>query len=197
MVRDIVLREISSLDMRSKLRIREIRNEPSIRKVMYTDHEIQVEEHTGWLDRLEHDRCRIAFAVVDEAIGPIGMVGLNSLDWRHSKSDWAFYLTETERGGLGAALEFSFLEFVFGRLGLEKLNCEVIEGNDAVVRLHKKFGFEEEGFRRSNIEKGGTRIGVHFLGLQRSAWTGISESVRSHYKPVLEKFKITIEWLQP
>jgi len=195
--RDILLREISSLDTRSQLRIREIRNEPSIRKVMYTDHEIQLEEHKGWLDQLKRDRCRIAFAVMDEARGPIGMVGLNSLDRRHRKSDWAFYLTENERGGLGAALEFAFLDFVFGRLALEKLNCEVIEGNDAVVRMHKRFGFEEEGFRRSNIEKGGVRIGVHFLGLQKSAWVAERSNIRSHYEPILAKFSIAIDWPGP
>lgn len=195
--RDIFLREISSLDTRSQLRIREIRNEPSIRKVMYTDHEIQLEEHKGWLDQLKHNHCRIAFAVMDETLGPIGMVGLNSLDWRHRKSDWAFYLTENERGGLGAALEFAFLDFVFGQLSLEKLNCEVIEGNDAVVRMHKRFGFEEEGFRRSNIEKGGVRIGVHFLGLQKSAWVAARSTIRSQHEPLLAKFNIAIEWPRP
>jgi UDP-4-amino-4,6-dideoxy-N-acetyl-beta-L-altrosamine N-acetyltransferase len=195
LARDIYLREISSLDLRSQLRIREIRNEPSIRRVMYTDHEIQLDEHKDWLDQLKHDKCRIAFAVIDDTLGPIGMVGLNSLDWRHRKSDWAFYLTENERGGLGAALEFAFLDFVFNRLTLEKLNCEVIEGNDAVVRLHKRFGFEEEGFRRSNIEKGGVRIGVHFLGLQKSGWAASRPHVRSHYEPVLDKFRIEIDWL--
>jgi UDP-4-amino-4,6-dideoxy-N-acetyl-beta-L-altrosamine N-acetyltransferase len=192
--RRIVLREICSLDPRSQWRIREIRNEPSIRKVMYTDHEIQIDEHQTWLDRLQQDKCRIAFAVVDDSIGPIGMVSVSELDWRHRKADWAFYLTETERGGLGAALELTLLDFVFDRLGLEKLNCEVIEGNDAVIRLHGRFGFAEEGFRRSNIEKDGVRLGVHFLGLQRSAWLERRAEVRRSYQGILDKFGIDIEW---
>ena len=61
---------------------------------------IQIDERQTWLDRLQHDKCRIAFAVVDDSIGPIGMVSVSELDWRHRKADWAFYLTETERGGL-------------------------------------------------------------------------------------------------
>ena len=192
--RQIVLREISALDPRGQWRIREIRNEPSIRAVMYTDHEIQIDEHQDWLDRLRHDKCRIAFAVVDDKIGPIGMVSVSELDWRHRKADWAFYLTETERGGLGAALELTLLDFVFDRLGLEKLNCEVIEGNDAVIRLHSKFGFEEEGFRRSNIEKSGVRLGVHLLGLQRNVWLKRRDIVRQDYKTVLDRFTLDIEW---
>jgi UDP-4-amino-4,6-dideoxy-N-acetyl-beta-L-altrosamine N-acetyltransferase len=192
--RRIVLREISCLEPRYQWRIREIRNEPSIRQVMYTDHEIQIDEHQNWLDGLKADKRRIVFAVIDERVGPIGMVSVSNMDWRHHKADWAFYLTETERGGLGAALELSFLDFVFDRLGLEKLNCEVIEGNSAVVRLHAKFGFEEEGFRRSNIEKGGVRLGVHFLGLQRTVWQARRDMVRAGYKTVLEKFGVDIEW---
>lgn len=192
--RRIILREISALDPRSQWRIREIRNEPSIRAVMYTDHEIQIDEHQDWLDRLKHDKCRIAFAVVDDKIGPIGMVSVSELDWRHRKADWAFYLTETERGGLGAALELTLLDFVFDQLGLEKLNCEVIEGNDAVVRLHGKFGFEEEGFRRSNIEKSGVRLGVHFLGLRRNVWMERRDVIRQGCKTVLDRFTLNIEW---
>ena len=124
------------------------------------------------------------------------MVSVNELDWRHRKADWAFYLTENERGGLGAALEFAFLDFVFDQLALEKLNCEVIEGNDAVIRMHKQFGFEEEGFRhlQTNIQKDGVRIGVHFLGLQKTAWMAARSTIRSHYEPILEKFSIEIEW---
>ena len=53
---------------------------------------------------------------------------------------------------------------------VQKLNCEVIEGNNPVVKLHKKFLFKDEGFRRSNIIKGEKRIGVHFLGLTKEDW---------------------------
>ena len=39
-------------------------------------------------------------------------------------------------------LEFFVIDYVFNELKLSKLNCEVIEHNDAVVRLHEKFGFK-------------------------------------------------------
>lgn len=52
----------------------------------------------------------------------------------------------------------------------DKLNCEVIETNEAVVRLHVKFGFVEEGFRCENIVKNEQLIGVFFLGITRSDW---------------------------
>ena len=129
------------------LKILEIRNEDGIRSVMYTDHVIGADEHLAWIERLRTDAKQIVFAVTERGRGPLGVVSVNALDRRHKKADWAYYLSQNERGGLGAAIEHVFLAFLFETLGIEKLNCEVIEGNDAVVKLHKKFFFQEEGFR--------------------------------------------------
>ena len=123
-----------------------------------------------------------------------GVVSVNAIDRLHLKSDWAFYLDANVRGGLGAALEFGLINFVFQRVGLEKLNCEVIETNEAVVKLHKKFGFVEEGFRRENIIKNENRMGVFFLGLTRSDWEREKETVKNRYEKVINKFDLEIEY---
>jgi len=101
---------------------------------------------------------------------------------------------EAARGGLGSALEYSFIDFIFNTLGMEKLNCEVIEGNDAVVKLHKKFLFQEEGFRRSSILKNGVRMGIHFLGLTKEDWLAGRGEIQERYKGVFEKFSVSIKW---
>ena len=94
----------------------------------------------------------------------------------------------------GDTKRFKLINFVFDQLGLEKLNCEVIETNDSVVKLHKKFGFQEEGFRRENIVKNEQRIGVYFLGLTKSDWVVIKDTVLSQYGKVIDKFDIKIEY---
>ena len=86
------------------------------------------------------------------------------------------------------------IKFVFNELGLEKLNCEVIESNKAVIKLHKKFGFIEEGLRRKNIVKDKKRTGVVFLGLAKSDWNNFESKVFDKYKKVIEKFDIEIEY---
>ena len=83
---------------------------------------------------------------------------------------------------------------MFYELGLEKLNCEIIETNDAVVKLHKKFSFKEEGYRRENIIKNQMRIGVYFLGLTKSDWTRDREAIKARYEKVIEKFDLEIEY---
>ena len=189
----VVLREINKCTYEQKLSVRDIRNQDSVRRSMYTDHEIGLDEHLKWVTRLKDDKKQIDFVVLVEEVVS-GVVSVNAIDRSHKKSDWAFYLSEKVRGGLGAALEFSLLDFVFNVLLLEKLNCEVIETNEAVVKMHKKFCFVEEGFRRENIEKEEGRIGVFFLGITKQNWLEGRSSVREKYQPVLKKFNIKIEY---
>lgn len=192
--RAITLVPLTSLDTNSQMKVREIRNEDDVRKWMYTDHVIGVNEHLGWIHRLKHDDRQIVFVVLDHQRRPLGVVSLNAIDRLHKKADWAYFLTDSARGGLGSALEYAFLDFVFDVLEIEKLNCEVIEGNDAVVKLHQKFFFREEGFRRSNILKNGVRIGVHFLGLTKEDWLAGRAALREKHQAVLERFAVTIQW---
>jgi UDP-4-amino-4,6-dideoxy-N-acetyl-beta-L-altrosamine N-acetyltransferase len=188
---NVVLKVITECSQEEQSRVREIRNQGGVRKWMYTDHEISLEEHHAWLNRLKTDDRQIVFVVFLDGV-VVGVVSVNALDRRHSRSDWAFYLDENTRGGLGSALEYSFLNFVFDDLKLDKLNCEVIEGNDAVVKLHHKFGFEDEGFRKSNIEKGGERLGVYFLGMTRSKWLSVRDEVFSDRRSALSRFSVEV-----
>lgn len=191
-MKQVILREITKCTDEQQKAVRDVRNQPSVRRSMYTEHVIALEEHLNWIKKLKHDNKQVVFVVfVDDVVS--GVVSVNALDRLHKKSDWAFYLDENVRGGLGAALEYAFIDFVFNSLGLEKLNCEVIETNDAVVKLHKKFSFLEEGFRRSNIEKDGNRIGVHFLGLTKLDWEQGKDGILEKYHSVLAKFDILIE----
>lgn len=189
----VALRQINECTDEQKKAVREVRNEESVRKSMYTDHIISLDEHLKWIERIKNDERQIVFVVlVDENVS--GVVSVNAIDMLHKKSDWAFYLGENSRGGLGAALEFGILNFVFSELEIEKLNCEVIETNESVVKMHKKFGFREEGFRRENIEKNGERIGVFFLGITKSEWVKEKGSIEKKHNKLLNKFDLKIEY---
>lgn len=189
----VTLKRLVTCDSAVRDRIREIRNQPSIRRAMVTDHVISAPEHAAWLAWLEDDKSRIDFAVLMS--GQVaGAASVSRLDRRHRSCDWAFYLDEACRGGLGTALEFALLDFVFNRLEMEKLNCEVIETNAAVLRLHRKFGFVEEGFRRSQIEKDGRRLGMHQLGLTRSDWRAARDDLETSQAGILQRFTIEVGW---
>ncbi len=189
----ILLREIIKCNDEQKRAILEIRNKKSVRQFMYTDHEISPKEHAEWVENLKSDNQQIVFVVfVDKLV--CGSVSVNAIDRIHLKSNWSLYLDEKIRGGVVAAIEFSFINFVFRKLGLEKLNCEVIQTNENVVKLHKKFGFLEEGFKRENIIKNKKRIGVFFLGLTKSDWKKSEKNVKKLYGKIINKFNLEIEY---
>ena len=188
----INLRKINLCTTAQQKAILNIRNEPSVRNSMYTNHHISLDEHLNWVEILKNDKTQIVFIILVNDIAS-GVLSISALDLVHKKSDWAFYLTDKVRGGLGTALEFSLLNFAFDDLLLEKLNCEVLETNDVIVKLHKKFGFIEEGFKNSNIEKNGTRIGVYFLGITKDEWVSKRLYFQEKNKFMIEKFNIRIE----
>lgn len=192
--KSIDLVPLTTLDTESQMKIRDIRNQEDVRKWMYTDHVIGVNEHLDWIKRNKQDATQIIFVVIDDEHNPLGVVSVNAIDLLHKKADWAFYLTKDARGGLGSALEYSFVNFVFDVLDMDKLNCEVIEGNGAVLKLHKNFLFQDEGFRRSNILKNGVRIGVHLLGLTRKDWLSGKEALQKKYARIFDKFSVSIHW---
>lgn len=193
MTKEIRLLPLEDVSVENQATVRKIRNDENVRKWMYSDHIIGVNEHLRWLYSIKRDESRLDYVVVDKTSAPLGVVSVTSIDFLHSKADWAFYLSSSVRGGLGSCLERVLIDFVFNVLGLDKLNCEVIEGNVPVLSLHKKFLFQEEGFRRKNIKKDNDRAGVHFLGLTKEDWLAGVAQIDAKYSEKFARFSISIE----
>ena len=161
---------ILELSADQQAHVRQLRNQPDVRKFMYTDHEISEAEHLKWLDALRASSRQQVFVIVMEA-DPVGVVSLSAINATHGTADWAFYLDTTLQGkGLGSQVELWMLDYAFGAAGLEKLNCEVLEINPAVIRMHQKFGFVIEGVRREHIVRDGKRINAVLLGITKNEW---------------------------
>lgn len=191
--RRMILRPIGQCSPDRQEAVRLLRNHPAIRGAMYSDHLISPGEHAAWLAGLVGDDRRQVFVVINPEGEVAGLVSVTAIDPVHRRADWAFYLAPEARGGLGAALEFRILDYVFEELDIEKLNCEVLETNPGVVRMHGRFLFQEEGFRRSNVLKDRVRIGVHFLGLTREDWRKGRSEVKAQLQDVLDRFEIDLQ----
>ncbi|WP_341523593.1 UDP-4-amino-4,6-dideoxy-N-acetyl-beta-L-altrosamine N-acetyltransferase [Pseudomonas sp. G.S.17] len=154
-----------------KAQVRNLRNQLAVRSFMYSDHEISESEHATWLQSLEGNPRQSVFVLLIDGLA-CGVVALNAINTTHRSADWAFYLDSTLQGkGVGSRVEFWLLDHAFNTAGLEKLNCEVLATNQAVIRLHQKFGFSIEGVRRQNVIKNDERIDVVLLGITRDEWT--------------------------
>lgn len=164
--------DITTLDQKGAMDVLRVRNEPSIRHNMYTDHIIQPDEHLGWIDRLAQSTSTVFFAVICEG-NIIGGASLSELDQVHKRAAWAFFISKEYHGrGLGSALENQFIDFVFDNFDIEKLNCEVISFNKTVVEMHKKFGFVVEGERRDHVIRDDKKYNAILLGITKEEWHG-------------------------
>lgn len=163
--------------------VRTLRNQQDVRKFMYTSHEITEQEHANWLASLQGNPRQQVFVVIKDEQA-VGVVSLNAINVLHKTADWAFYLDVGLQGkGLGSLVEFWMLDYAFDVAGLEKLNCEVLAMNAAVVKMHQKFGFEVEGVRRQNVVKDGVRVDVVLLGITKAEW----QNKRPALAPVIER----------
>jgi UDP-4-amino-4,6-dideoxy-N-acetyl-beta-L-altrosamine N-acetyltransferase len=182
---------IADLDFEMQLKVLTMRNQKGVRKWMYSDHLIDASEHIKWIEHLKTNDRQKVFIIIKNKTDPIGLTSVNNIDVAHKKASWAFYLDEAyQGGGLGAVIEFNVLDYCFDILKLDKLNCEVLEGNAATLKLHEKFLFQKEGFIRSNIVKNGVRIGVHLLGITREEWIAGRFAIKSRYGFLFSKRNI-------
>jgi UDP-4-amino-4,6-dideoxy-N-acetyl-beta-L-altrosamine N-acetyltransferase len=147
------------------------RNDPSVAQYMYTTEPISRETHDAWFTRQLEMKDRRGWVITMDGKG-VGSAFLSDIDLQNRRATWAFYLADsaTRGRGVGSAVEYLILEEAFGRLGLHKLCCEVLSFNQAVVTMHKKFGFVEEGLLAEHYWRDGEWVDVHVLAMFENVW---------------------------
>ena len=150
------------------------RNSPDVRAFMYTDHVIAPDEHARWFAAAVADPTRRYWIIEADGAG-VGLANLYDIGTPDGSATWAFYLADPAvRGkGAGAMTEYLVIEEVFGPLGLQRLWCEVLETNPAVIKLHKRFGFVEEARLAERAVKDGAAVDAIGLALSRERWADV------------------------
>lgn len=166
--------ELRPLEPADSERLLAWRNSPEVAAFMYTDHQISPEEHARWFAGIAGDPRRdYRIIVVDDV--PSGPANFYDIDRGQGRAAWAYYLADPSvRGkGVGGYVEFLMIERAFNEFGLRKLWCEVLIGNEAVWKLHQKFGFRQEALLRAHVVKAGRPIDVMGLGLLAEDWPAV------------------------
>jgi UDP-4-amino-4,6-dideoxy-N-acetyl-beta-L-altrosamine N-acetyltransferase len=160
-----------TMEVSDRERLLEWRNLPHVARYMYTGHLIAPEEHSAWFGRALADANRLYWIIQFQEV-PVGLANIYDISRQNLRCSWAYYIAdETMRGrGIGSMVEFFIIEYAFGFLGLEKLWCEVLADNEAVVKLHERHGFVREALFRDHIQKAGQFIDVVGLGLLKKDW---------------------------
>ena len=144
------------------------RNHPAIRSYMLTQHEISLQEHRKWFERVQHDKTRQQL-IVSDGIEPIGFVQFNPVT-QGGIADWGFYARPDAPKGSGRKLGQAALEYAFKDLGLHKVCGQAIESNAASIAFHQKLGFTEEGRLREQQLIGEKYHTLYCFGLLANDW---------------------------
>ncbi|PWK16175.1 UDP-4-amino-4,6-dideoxy-N-acetyl-beta-L-altrosamine N-acetyltransferase [Tumebacillus permanentifrigoris] len=149
---------------------------PEVTKYMYTDPVLTLEDQRKWYETTSQSDTETYWIIeLLEGAVPVGLISVNFIDRRNQHCAWAYYIAdERARGkGLGTLLECNMYDYVFDRLELNKLWCEVFSFNDKVVQIHQKFGSEVEGEFKEHICKNGQFYDVIRMGITRAKWQSI------------------------
>lgn len=174
--KDFSLRPLTEGDSAAILRWR---NEESIRACMYNNRVIGREEHQEWLhcELQNPDARHLIFLYRGK---PSGYVAVSLIERRHQRCCWAFNLSDERDGlpkGIGAVMEYLALEYIFDELGIRKLCCEVLSFNERVIKLHKRFGFSEEGLLRQHVQRDDGLFDVVVLALFADHWHACRDQI--------------------
>lgn len=166
-IMDIQLKKLSIEDIEL---VRNWRNSNDVARYMYSESHISEEDQLKWFNRISETTSK--YWIISYDGKKLGLASLTGIDTTLQSCYWAFYLGDSSvRGaGIGAKVEYKVLQYVFDKLNLNKLRCEVFVENHKVIRMHEKFGFRREAYYREHCFKNSTKLDVVGLAILRSEW---------------------------
>lgn len=167
----VQLRKITQNDLE---KIMNWRMMPEVTRYMYTDPVLNMKSQRKWFEMVKtSDDSKYWIIQVDGT--DIGLINLVDIDRTNKRCCWAYYIADTSfRGrGLGRILECNMYDYVFYKLGLNKLWCEVFTFNEKVIALHQKYGSEIEGTLRQHIYKNNSFYDIVRMGITKDKWDNI------------------------
>lgn len=159
------VRPMSSSDLEQVLAWR---NHPDVRRYMYTQHEISLDEHRRWFEKASRDPAR-HLLVFESGCTPLGFVNIHEIA-SGGIANWGFYAAPTAPKNTGRLLGRSALQYAFAETGLHKICGHALAYNERSIRFHRRQGFQQEGIMREHHFDGQRYHDVVCFGLLACEW---------------------------
>ena len=171
--------KLSKVDYGDIETIRSWRNSDNIKKYMYTNKIISREDQKKWFEKISNNSSEKYWIIEIDNI-KIGLISLNNIDVFNYKCSWAYYIADLSFRGRGIAktLECNIYDYCFFELGLNKVYCEVIESNNNVIEIHKKFGCEIEANYKDHFFKDNEFQNAVSLAITKAKWIEIKKQFK-------------------
>lgn len=115
------------------------RQVPHVARQMATSFDTSFPEHCRWL-RARIEDPAYGLWIIMIAGHDVGSINVSSLK-AEGAATWGFYIADEAYLGLGAMVPAYFYNRLFARTAITLLRAEVLEGNEAVHRLHMQHGY--------------------------------------------------------
>ena len=152
---DSILINFQNLDNKEKEMVRTWRNNESIMKWMYQDHNITEVEHNNFIIKLKEDTKNLYWLLKNISGEYIGVISLNRIDFRNKNAYLGIYSNPESKLHAGKLIISSVKELISNVIPLHTLKIEVIDNNERAINFYKKSGFNEEGRLKEFIHKNG------------------------------------------
>tara|TARA_R100001143_G_C3360741_1_gene135397 strand:+ start:2987 stop:3490 length:504 start_codon:yes stop_codon:yes gene_type:complete len=146
------------------------RNHPKIRNFMLTQHEISMDEHLCWFEKVQHDSNsqQLLFERDGDPFGYVQFKGVQP----DGITDWGFYVSPVAPPGAGTELGKLALDYAFSQLRVHKVCGQALDFNAASIALHRRLGFTQEGDLREQYYIQGAYCSLICFGLISHEWNG-------------------------
>ncbi|ADR18633.1 pseudaminic acid biosynthesis N-acetyl transferase [Calditerrivibrio nitroreducens DSM 19672] len=138
---------INSEDKHSE--ILAIRNNDSIRKYMYNDKIITLEEHIQFVNSLKKDNTKRYWAAYEYSTF-VGSINLTEIDWVNKRAKLGIYTNQSIKG-VGVKLLNTLKWIAFEKFSLNCLRLEVLANNIKAISFYEKNQFKLEGVLREYV----------------------------------------------
>jgi len=145
------------------------RNAPEVRRHMYTQQEIALDDHRRWWASVKA-RESSRYLIFEAAGAPMGLVNFTEINPQEKSAIWGFYTRPKAPKGTGTRLGILALDYAFQTLKLAHLKGEVLASNAASLAFHKKLGFQQVAHLKAHKEIDGAPVDVYRFEIDSNTW---------------------------
>lgn len=146
------------------------RNNPIVRRAMFTQNEISLAEHRSWYERIQNDQNKQWLLYYSDDNKPSGVVYFTDINTKQGTTFWGFYTSPEAIPGTGMRMSLEAIDYIFYDVGIYKLNAEALASNHRSLKMHSIVGFVEEGRFRAHHVSGKKYQDVIRLGILAKEW---------------------------
>jgi len=122
-----------------------------------SDVTITAEQQRDWFRAISGRSDTEHYMICTKLDQPVGLIWLDNIEPTHGHAEFGFYLGEVQamNSGIAVEAELMILDHAFRSLELHKVYCESLISNAKVLRMHRRFGFSQDGILRHHAKKNG------------------------------------------